>query len=67
MSTMANYLQTMDKLKAKYIDEKNSEGKANYINILAVTPVSLLAYLMKIRISKDTIALLYLTIFITTY
>lgn len=30
MSVMPNYLQTMDKLKASYIDKKNSEGGANY-------------------------------------
>jgi hypothetical protein len=30
MSAMLNYLQTMDKLKARYIDEKKREGETAY-------------------------------------
>ena len=41
-----------------------SEQQYKYIDGL---PVSLLEYLMKMRLSKDTIPLLYLTVFITTY
>ena len=68
MNTMANYLQTMDKLKAKFIDEKNSEGEANYpffqyhyyerVNYTVEEGIQFKQLLLAVKLAKTTILFL---------
>lgn len=65
MSAMPNYLQTMDKLKARYIDKKKDEGEANYpfvqyhyyeqVNYAVEEEIQFMQQLVAVKLAKTTI------------
>ena len=65
MSTMSNYLQTMDKLKSEYIDKKTSEGEASYpffqyhyyerVNYTVEEGIQFKQLLLAVKLAKTTI------------
>jgi hypothetical protein len=62
---MQNYLQTMDKLKARYIDKKRSEGQADYpfvqyhyyekVNYTVEEKIQFKQLLLAVKLAKTTI------------